>query len=258
MQLIGYWVAGQVRTGMTEDISQFVRAAEAAANAGRWDEAEKLWFEVRQRDPKNAKAAFSLGVHAMRKRDFAGACALLGEARQANPRDLFTLLTLSKACREKGDDAGEEEALEAALAVDPYYLPALLGKAQRLERKGQTPTAAMYYHNAIRIAPPEPHWPQVLRPQLAHARDIATKHASDFGASLEAALGSSLSTLPPDKAERWREAASIMAGLTEPYRQHANQLYVPRLPAIPFYDRKLFPWAAELEGKTKLIRDELM
>ena len=48
-----------------------------------------------------------------------------------------------------------------------------------------------------------------------------------------------------------------MAGLTEPYRQHANQLYVPRLPAIPFYERSLFPWAEELESKTALIREEL-
>src|SRR5262249_44870350 len=100
--------------------------------------------------------------------------------------------------------------------------------------------------------------PDVLRQQLAHARNVAANHARDFGAALETALGASLSALPPDKAERWREAASIMAGKTEPYRQHANQLYRPRLPAIPFYDRKLFPWAEDLESKTAVIRDELM
>jgi aspartyl/asparaginyl beta-hydroxylase (cupin superfamily) len=48
-----------------------------------------------------------------------------------------------------------------------------------------------------------------------------------------------------------------MAGVTEPYRQHANQLHVPRLPAIPFYDRTFFPWAEELQAKTDLIRQEL-
>jgi len=66
-----------------------------------------------------------------------------------------------------------------------------------------------------------------------------------------------LSSLSSAQARRWREAASVMAGLTEPYRQHANQLYVPRLPAIPFYERSLFPWAEELESKTALIREEL-
>jgi aspartate beta-hydroxylase len=242
---------------MAEDVSQLIRQAEAAANAGRWDEAETVWREVRRRDPHNPKAAFSLGVHAMRRRDFAGACTLLEEARQVAPRDLFLLLTLSKARREKGDEAGENEAIEAALAIDPYYLPALLAKAQRLERLGARPTAAMFYRSAIRIAPPEPQWPNVLRPQLLHARAFADRHAREFGAYLDKALAPAASGLSSASAERWREAASIMAGLSQPYVQNANQLYVPRLPAIPFHDRSIFPWAAELEAKTGVIRDEL-
>ena len=50
---------------MTEDVAQLVRQAESAANAGRWDLAEKLWADVRRRDPGNPRAAFSLGVHAL-------------------------------------------------------------------------------------------------------------------------------------------------------------------------------------------------
>jgi aspartyl/asparaginyl beta-hydroxylase (cupin superfamily) len=242
---------------MTGDIVQLVREAEAAANAGRWNDAEAIWREVRRRDPKNPRAAFSLGVHAMQRRDFAGACALLEEAHQAAPRDLFTLLTLSKARREAGDDKREAEALDAALAIDPYYLPALLGKAQRLERMGVRPSAAMFYRNAVKIAPPEQHWPEMLRPQLLHAKRYSEDHAREMRAALDAALGPVLSGIPKDKVERWREAASITAGITQPYRQEANQLHVPRLPAIPFYDRSLFPWAAELESKTGVIRDEL-
>jgi aspartate beta-hydroxylase len=242
---------------MADDIQQLVRAAETALNAGRWNEAENIWIEVRRLDPRNARAAFSLGVHAMQRRDFAGACALLEEARAASPQDLFTLLTLSKARREKGDEGGEGEALDAALAIDPYYLPALLGKAQRLERLGADASAALFYRNAIKVAPPEVHWPDVLKPQLAHARTYSETHARGMGASMDAALKPMLSNLPVDVAGRWREAASIMAGLSTPYRQEANQLHVPRLPAIPFYDRSMFPWAAELEAKTDVIRAEL-
>jgi len=36
-----------------------------------------------------------------------------------------------------------------------------------------------------------------------------------------------------------------------------NQLCVPRLPAIPFFERELFPFLAELEAKTAVIRAEL-
>lgn len=242
---------------MSDDIGQLVRTAQMAANAGRWDEAEKLWLEVRRRDPGHPRAAFSLGVHAMQRRDFVQACRLLDEARQISPQDPFMLLTLAKARQQTGDDKGESEALEAALAVDPYFLPALLAKGQKMERAGVRSNAALLYRNAVKIAPPEPQWPDMLRTQLQHARAYSESFAKDMSAALDAALELTISALPKDKAERWREASSIAAGVTQPYRQEANQLYVPRLPAIPFYDRSLFPWAAELEAKTGVIREEL-
>jgi len=242
---------------MTEDIALLVRQAEAAANSGQWTVAEKLWLDVRRRDPRNPKAAFSLGIHALQRREFSEAIKLIEEAHQASPRDPFILLTLSRARREAGDEAGEGVAIEKALAIDPYYLPALLAKAQRLERTGNAQAAAMFYRNAAKVAGPEQHWPDVLHTQLTHARDTAAKHSRDHHAQLDAALAPMLSSLSSAQAQRWREAASVMAGLTEPYRQHANQLYVPRLPAIPFYERSLFPWAEELESKTALIREEL-
>ncbi len=242
---------------MTEEIAQLVRQAEAAANAGQWIAAEKLWLTIRHRDPRNPKAAFSLGIHSMQRRDFAAAVALIEEAQQASPHDPFILLTLSRAKREAGDEVGEGAAIERALAVDPYYLPALLAKAQRLERTGNAPAAAMFYRNCVKVAGAEAAWPDMLRTQLARARDVAGKHSRDHHAQLDAALAPMLSSLPRAQAERWREAVSIAAGLTEPYRQHANQLYVPRLPAIPFYARSLFPWAEELESKTDAIREEL-
>lgn len=242
---------------MIDEIAQLVRQAETAANAGQWTAAEKLWSEIRRRDPRNPKAAFSLGVHAMQRRDFAVAILLIEEAQQASPGDPFILLTLSRAKREAGDEAGEGFAIEKALAIDPYYLPALLTKAQRLERIGNASAAAMFYRNCVKMAGPETSWPDLLRTQLARARDVAAKHSRDHHAQLNAALAPVLSALPRTQAERWREAASIAAGLTAPHRQHANQLYVPRLPAIPFYERSLFPWAEELEAKTDVIREEL-
>jgi len=242
---------------MTQDLTSLIRQAEAAANAGQWSNAEKLWSDVRGRDPRNPKAAFSLGIHAMQRRDFQQAVALIEEAKAASPRDPFLLLTLSKAKREAGDEAGEGAEIDLALSCDPYILPALLAKAQRLERIGNAPAAAMFFRNALKVAGSEPMWPEVLRPQLAHASEIATRYAREHHAHLSASLAPILSSLSRDAADRWREAASVMAGVTEPYRQHANQLYVPRLPAIPFYDRSLFPWAEELESKTNLIREEL-
>jgi len=242
---------------MTEEIAQLVRQAETAANAGQWAVAERIWSDVRTREPRNAKAAFSLGIHAMQRRDFGNACTLIEEAHQASPRDTFILLTLSKARREAGDDVGEAGAIEQLLAIDPYFVPALLAKGQRLARTSNEAGAAFYFRTSVKLAGPEDVWPEMLRGQLAQAREMAARHARQHHAELDAALAPMLSSLNREQAERWREASSIAAGVTEPYRQNANQLYVPRLPAIPFYDRKLFAWAEELEAKTALIREEL-
>jgi aspartyl/asparaginyl beta-hydroxylase (cupin superfamily) len=242
---------------MSNDLERLVRAAGEAVNAGRWADAEALWRKVHALDPNNPAALFSLGVHALRARDPHGAVKLLTRAREAAPNDLLTLLTLSRACREAGNDADEGEALDAALAVDPYFLPALLAKAARFERLGEKAAAALLYRNAMKIAGPEPQWPDMLRPQLVQARAAAERSANAMLAHLEAATASRLAALPRAEAERWREATSIVAGRSAPYRQEANQLYVPRLPAIPFYDRSLFPWAADLEAKTDVIRAEL-
>jgi len=242
--------------GMHE-LSTLIQQAELAANSGQWAAAEKLWHEVRKRDPHNAKSIFSLGVHAMQRRSFAEACILLEDAQRVTPNDPFISLTLSKARREIGDGDGEGAAIENALAVDPYYLPALLAKAQWLDRLGHKATAALFFRNAVRLAGPENTWPDIFRNQLSLGRAASDTFARETQAQLNEAIAPLMSSLSGAHAERWREAASIMAGVTEPYRQHANQLYVPRLPAIPFHDRAQFPWAAGLESKTGLIREEL-
>ncbi|MEQ1783616.1 MAG: aspartyl/asparaginyl beta-hydroxylase domain-containing protein [Hyphomonadaceae bacterium] len=240
------------------DADQLAREAEAAVNAGRWDIAEGLWREVRRADPQHPKAAFSLGIHALRRRDYANASALLANACEATPLDPFMWLTLSRAKFGIGDDAGERDAIERALSADPYFVPAILAKAQRLRRVGgNIASAAFYFRTAVRVAGPEDQWPEMLRQQLTEARDLALGHSREAHAHLIAAISPLMSSLSREQSERWREAASIMAGLSEPYRQHANQLYVPRLPAIPFYDCAIFPWAEELEARTDLIREEM-
>jgi aspartate beta-hydroxylase len=56
---------------------------------------------------------------------------------------------------------------------------------------------------------------------------------------------------------RFDESVGIFAGRTKVYNHEPLLLHYPRLPAIPFYDRALFPWFAELEAATATIQDEL-
>ncbi|MGH8167366.1 MAG: tetratricopeptide repeat protein [Woeseiaceae bacterium] len=242
---------------MSHSLDQLVWAAGESARAGRWQEAERLWREVHKLEPRHPQALFSLGVHAMQRGQLGDAYDFLKAGRQASPQDLLILMALAVVSQKRGDAKGEREAIEAALAVDAYYLPAILARAGWIERHG-VPTAAVdTYKAALQVAAPETHWPAELRPQLEHARDVVGRHSAALSAHLNDALSSRLAGLPGDIAARWREAASIMAGRSQPYNVDCNHLHVPRLPAVPFFDRVEFPWVDALEAKTDVIRDEL-
>jgi len=243
---------------MSSSVNQLVQAAGQAANAGRWQEAEGLWEDVLEQEPSHPQALCSLGIHALKRGEVELSLERLQAARVSAPDDLLVLMTLKDVYQRHGDAEAEREAIEAALAVDPYFVPALLARGNWIERHGKAALAAAVYANAIRISPPEKDWPAAFRPQLEHARTFFEKHSKAFNDYLTGKLADLKADLPPELAERWTEAASIGAGLSKPYMSESNQLHVPRLPAIPFFDRAEFPFFEALESKTDVIRDELL
>lgn len=236
---------------------ELAEAAIRAANAGNFAEAERQWREVIKFEPQNPQALSSLGIHALQRGDLKVGLELLGAAREVAPRDLLVLMTLGNVHRQRGDSAAEREAIEAALAIDAYYLPALLARANWLERFSRASAAADTYANCLKIAPPATHWPDAFRPQLEHARAVVDRHTSALLKHVASEVADLQSQLPAALAPRWREAANIVARRAKPYFSECNQLHVPRLPAIPFFDRAEFPWLAEMEAKTHVIREEL-
>jgi aspartyl/asparaginyl beta-hydroxylase (cupin superfamily) len=242
---------------MSPAIGELVEQATRLASSGRWDDAERIWLEIRRREPRHAQALFSLGVHALRRGDGVAARELLVAARAETPSDRLLLMTLCAAQRHLGDAAGEREAIEAALALDPYFLPALIAKASWYERFGTSAAAAAMFANALKVAPPPSHWPAQLRGELDHAREVVDRHAAALDAHLERETAPLRARLRQDLANRWREAAAIMSHKSQPYRSESNQLHVPRLPAIPFYERAQFPFLDSIEAKTDVIRAEL-
>jgi aspartyl/asparaginyl beta-hydroxylase (cupin superfamily) len=242
---------------VSPSLQSLVQAAGAAVNQGRWQEAERLWTQVRSLDPKHPQALYSLGVHAYRRGDLTGALQILQEAHAVAPRDPVVLLSTAVVLREMGDGSGELRAIDAALGIEPYLLAALLAKAANIERHVGARAAAPIWRNALKVAPSEERWPAALREQLMHARTQVRHHGERLAAFLEDHLQPGLDRLSPFEAERWREAGAIVSGTTQPYPSLANRLQVPRLPAIPFFDRSMFPWAEALEAKTEAITAEM-
>lgn len=242
---------------MTEQLNALVQAAGAAAAAGRWQEAEQRWAQVRTLDPNHVQALYSLGVHAFQRGDAKSAVELLQTARARAPRDPMIALTLSRVFRELEQPEQEWTAIIDALQIDPYFLPGLLGKAEFHERHQRTRIAAAVFRNALQVAPQESQWPPVLRRRLEHARDVVRNDTEELASYLGHRIAATRAAVDAVVADRWDEAASILAGRTRPFRSECNQLHVPRLPAITFYDDALFPWMAELESRTDAIKSEL-
>jgi aspartate beta-hydroxylase len=242
---------------MEASVEALAQAAASAAARGQWQDAEQLWRQVRAADPQHPRALYSLGLHALRRGDLAEALALLQQARARAPHDPNVLLALANVQRESGDRVAELQSIDAALATDPYFLPGLLAKGLHLEQHGHARLAAATYANALRIAPPESHWPAPLRNQLEHARYRAQQQAEAMAALFADRIGAPLQALSPYEAERWREAASILGGLSRPYPSACSQLQIPRLPAVPFFERERFDWVEALEVRTAAITAEL-
>jgi aspartyl/asparaginyl beta-hydroxylase (cupin superfamily) len=233
------------------------RAGEATAK-GRLREAYQLWTEILRLHPGNVDALYNLGKMALDQGDAATAIGMLRAAHEADPKEPLILLQLSNACRLAGDAQGEWDCLQRALAIDAYFMPALLGQGQILERQGKRRAAAALFRNALKIAPPPARCPEWLRAPLAHAQQAVDRHMEELAAHLRDSLGSSREALEAGVLERWDEAVSILSGKSTPYPSVANQLQVPRLPAIPFFNTELFSWVAALEAATDQIREEFL
>ena len=221
---------------------------------GRLDEAARLWNQVRTIQPNNPAALLHLGQHQLHRGDARVARTLLEQAAAADPKNPVVPLNLAAAHRALGDAGAELAALNRALAIDPYFFPALLSKAMHLERVGERRQAAQVYKDVLTIAPPQPE--EWMAGPLERAREVVAENTKALDAFIEARLAAARAT--SGESARFDECKDILTGAKRVQAQQATMLHFPRLPAIPFYERRDFPWLAAVEAATDTIRDELI
>ncbi|HEX3429383.1 MAG TPA: aspartyl/asparaginyl beta-hydroxylase domain-containing protein [Rhizomicrobium sp.] len=245
---------------MTDEVRVrgIVETAGAAMRAGRADEAARLWGEVLALSPEHPQALFHAGQHALLRKDYARARALLERAQRAAPQEPAIPLNLSFVHRATGDAAAELAALTAALAIDPYFYPALLGKALAVERSGDKRQAARIFRDVLRIAPPPDQAPPEIREKLVHARGLVEENAAALATELARRTAPVRARHAHENLERYDECEAVQLGRKRLYTQAPSLLHFPRLPAVAFYPRELFPWLPALEAAADTIRDELL
>ena len=185
------------------------------------------------------------------------ALAVLNELEQQQPGDAQIKVDKALALRLQGNLPAAVSALDAALAIDPYFFLAMLSKGSVLEQMGKRRIAAQVYKNALCIAPRPEHTPAAFEEPIRRARQLVDEDAREKATYLRQRLGALRAKFADERLERVDECADIMAGTAKAFNAEPVQMHVPRLPAIPFFDREHFPWMEQLEAETDAIRAEL-
>lgn len=193
---------------------------------------------------------------ALARQDARGALALIDRADAMGPTHNGAL-NRSLALRLLGDFAGSLAQVDRALSMQPYDFIALLAKGALLEKLGKPKAAVASYRNALKIAPTRDRCPPALLAQIDYASNLVQTHAEALRDHMKAEVEAVAAELDPYTRERFDEGLEIYAGLKPAPKQEPILLNYPRLPAIPFYDRALFPWLETLEAGTDMIRAEL-
>ncbi|PZQ57943.1 MAG: aspartyl beta-hydroxylase [Phenylobacterium zucineum] len=195
-------------------------------------------------------------VAAMQRGDAQAALGCVQAAEALAPFDPHVKMQKAMVHRASGALHASLSALDEALALDPYNFLALLSKGALVERLSGERVAARVYENAIKLAPAEANLPPNLRGPLARARQVVDKTRNALVTYLTEQVGG-LSEGSELAQGRLEEAIGVYAGVRKVYNNEPLLLHYPRLPAIPFYPRELFPWLPELEAATPVIQAEL-
>ncbi|MBV9843371.1 MAG: aspartyl/asparaginyl beta-hydroxylase domain-containing protein [Sphingomonadaceae bacterium] len=188
--------------------------------------------------------------------DFETAATLLAQACAGDPDDGDRWLKLAAMRRARRDFEGALEAVNGALAVDPLGFVPLLVKAGILDALDRPAEAAEFCGAAIFHAPPDAELPAPLRRQLAFAREKHTAFQAREEARLAALMAVAAASADAEQARRLDRFRSNTLRLTKPYHCAPTHFHYPGLIEREFHDRSLFPWLAELEAATAVIRAE--
>ncbi len=205
--------------------------------------------------PADARALAQAAVAALREGRHVEARRLFEQAIATGPADATVHLGLAYACLGSQDAAAALAATDRVLAMQPHNPRALLLKADHLQRHGDPRAAVSYYQAVVNAASSQGSVPADLAREVARARAMCQRHATQFEASLRERLAPlGLDDVP---AGRFAQSLDILFGRRRIYVQEPRNYYFPGLPQVQFYPRADFPWLDAVEAATDDIREEL-
>jgi tetratricopeptide (TPR) repeat protein len=181
------------------------RAAFAALNAHKLEEAQTRFNEILQQEPQNGRAAAGMGFLRMQQSNFGGAISFLTQAEENGYKDRavedalvtsrfwYTMGEASQAFDENQFDVASAK-YKAALVMRPRSQEALNGLAGLLTKEQQYTAAAGVYEQLLKVQPSSPDaWRGLF---LAYARDGQNQKAIAVSGRFPAAVKAAMANDP--------------------------------------------------------------
>lgn len=182
------------------------------------------------------------------------AAAYFSRAAEHDPGEPILWINLATARRALNDADGERAALDRALANDRFHLTALLRKAELEERAGKEADAVLAWNAVLQVARQIADAPEGVRDAIERGQAFMAQHARDLSDRYDQSFGVDRATDPDMR--RFNRCLDIVLGRKAVYRNECHGLYFPFLPADEYFDKRLFPWLADLEAAAADIRRE--
>jgi aspartate beta-hydroxylase len=218
----------------------------------------KLVDAALARAPNQPIVLNAAGGHMMRSGDARRARELYERATAVDSGSKVLWLNLATACRSLGDKKAESVALEKALAIEPRYVPALLQKAELMERLDNPKAAATVYQAALDCLASGTPVAQNMAAALTHAQAVVNANTRTLEAFLEQELASVRQRHAGADQQRYDACRDVFLRKRRVYTHEAKGILFPYLPAIEFFRREDFPWLNALEAATDDIAAEAL
>jgi len=142
-------------------------------------------------------------------------------------------------------------------APQQLSLEALLDRADDFAHRGDAKAAMSFYQAALRNARTANLGDQATVERLRSAQAFIKQRSNEFLCSLDKAL-EEIAPDNPTAALRLSHALEMLKGERSIYPQQPSVFYYPYLAQRQFFERDEFDWAAGLEARSAIIRDELI
>jgi len=155
-----------------------------------------------------------------------------------------------------GDNEGLDQALDAALKLEPQNVRALLMKGDLFVAAGNRRAAVGFYGAALKLVPDTEGLPPEAVAEIDRVRGARDRLNEALHGDLTRGLiarGYDPATASP----RFAESLELLAGRKTRYIQEPRSYFFPGLPTIQFYPREDFPWLGAIEAASGDILAEL-